>query len=167
MATEYEMHRQRTMYLRQLPSGRQKGHLLRSRIQAHRKKKNWTIRRLSAISGVAYKLVWDMEHGFRPRLTNAYKVASAFGLTVYELWDIPHSGPDVDAVEFESDLRGQREARGWSLDTFAAMSGVPKNTIYRIENGQVPNLASAARIAAALGVSVYQLWKPPSHAVTG
>ena len=161
MAAEYEMYRQRIMYLWQLLSGRQKGHLLRSRIQTYRKQKNWTIRRLSAISGVAYKLVWDMEHGRTPRLTNAYKVASAFELTVYELWEIPCSAPEVDAAKFEfAALRDQREARQWSLDTLAEMSGVPKNTIYRIENGQVPSLESAVRIAAALEVSVYQLWKP-------
>jgi DNA-binding XRE family transcriptional regulator len=32
--------------------------------------------------------------------------------------------------------------------------------LFAIEKGQIPKLENAVKIAAALGVSVYQIWKP-------
>lgn len=108
-----------------------------------------------------------MEHGSIPRLTNAYKVANAFKVTVYDLWELPRTKPKVDASRFDSlSLRDEREKKKLSLEAFAKKSGVPKNTIYRIESGQAPSLVSAARIAAAHQLSVYQIWKPPDQVVS-
>jgi transcriptional regulator with XRE-family HTH domain len=132
-----------------------------NRIRALRKQKNWTVKRLAEISGVPYKPVWRIDRGDNPKLQNAYKVASAFQLTVYELWGIAPTGKSGQEAESKIlSMRELREKRGWSFDRLRNLSSVKKNTLYRVENGQEPSLESAVRIAAAFGVSVYQMWKP-------
>ena len=54
-------------------------------------------------------------------------------------------------------IRVRREAEGWSLDDLAKRSGVSKDAIWKIENGQVKSPYSIADIASALGVSVREL----------
>ena len=102
-----------------------------------------------------------MERGSGTAVTNAYKVAAAFQLTVYELWSIPPSG--TIPVPSEADISSVTELRlkrRWRLCDLVELSGVPTTTLFAIEKGQIPKLENAVRIAAALGVSVYQIWKP-------
>jgi DNA-binding XRE family transcriptional regulator len=40
------------------------------------------------------------------------------------------------------------------------LSRIPTTTLFAIEKGQIPKLENAVKIAAALGVSVYQIWRP-------
>jgi transcriptional regulator with XRE-family HTH domain len=147
--------------LRQNLSGQHAEHLLRSKIYELRKEKRWSLKHLSTLSGVPYNTIWRMERGYGTALTNAYKVAAAFQSTVYELWFIPPSGtipipnePDVSSV---TELRLKR---GWGLRDLAELSRIPPSTLFAIEKGQIPKLGNALRIAAALEVSVYQIWKP-------
>jgi DNA-binding XRE family transcriptional regulator len=42
----------------------------------------------------------------------------------------------------------------------AELSGVSKTTLCQIEKGHMPSLKNAVRIAAALDLSVYQIWNP-------
>jgi DNA-binding XRE family transcriptional regulator len=102
-----------------------------------------------------------MEGGSGTAVTNGYKVAAAFQLTVYDLWSIPASEtilfPNNENVFSVTELRRKR---GWRLRDLAELSRVSKTTLYEIEKGQIPKLESAVSIAAALGVSVYQIWKP-------
>jgi DNA-binding XRE family transcriptional regulator len=55
-------------------------------------------------------------------------------------------------------MRELRNNRGWSLGVLSELSGVSKSTLFSVEEGHMPNLETAVRIAAALGMSVYQLW---------
>jgi transcriptional regulator with XRE-family HTH domain len=146
--------------LRQHLSERHAEHPLRSTIYELRKQKKWSLKHLSALTGVPYNTIWRMERGSGTVVTNAYKVAAAFQLTVYDLWSIPPSGtipvPNEADVSSVTELRLKR---GWRLRDLAELSRVPTATLFAIEKGQIPKLENAVRIAAALDVSVYQIWK--------
>lgn len=134
---------------------------MRSKVYELRKEKKWTLKHLSALSGVPYNTIWRMERGSGTSVTNAYKVAAAFQLTVYELWSIPQNWPiPVPNEANRSSVTELRLKRGWRLRDLAELSRVPPTTLFGIEKGQIPKLETAVRIAAALGVSVYQIWKP-------
>jgi transcriptional regulator with XRE-family HTH domain len=148
-------------HLRRHLSERHTEHPLRSKIYELRKERKWTLKHLSALSGVPYNTIWRMERGSGTAVTNAYKVAGAFHLTVYELWSIPPS--DAIPVPNEADVSSLTELRlrrSWRLRDLAESSRIPTTTLFAIEKGQIPKLENAVRIAAALGVSVYQIWKP-------
>jgi transcriptional regulator with XRE-family HTH domain len=147
--------------LRQHFSERHAEHPLRSKIYELRKLKKWSLKHLATLSGVPYNTIWRMERGSGTALTNAYRVAAAFDLTVYELWSIPPSG--IIPVPNEADVSSVTELRlkrGWRLRDLAELSRIPTTTLFAIEKGQIPKLENAVKIAAALGVSVYQIWKP-------
>jgi|RhiMethySRZTD1v2_1073278.scaffolds.fasta_scaffold655966_3 transcriptional regulator with XRE-family HTH domain len=57
---------------------------------------------------------------------------------------------------FGERLKRIREQRGWSPSELAERSGVPYETIYRVERGthQEPRVSIAAKLARALGVSL-------------
>lgn len=141
-------------------SDRKHEYSLINRIPFLREQRNWTARKLATLSGLSYNIVWRMNQGGRPKLKDAYRVARAFELTVYEVWGMPTTGHPVSTTGAETlPLLERRGECGWSLDTLAELSGVPTTTISRIERGQEPHLDSAFRIAAVLGVSVYQVWQ--------
>jgi len=147
--------------LRQNLSKRHAEHPLRSKIYELRKEKKWSLKHLSALSGVPYNTIWRMERGSGTSVTNAYKVAAAFQLTVYDLWSIPPSA--TIPVSNEADVSSVTELRlkrGWRLRDLAELSRVPPTTLFGIEKGQIPKVENAVRIAVALGVSVYQIWRP-------
>jgi DNA-binding XRE family transcriptional regulator len=107
-----------------------------------------------------------LEQGRGAVLANAIKLADAFQLTVYELFDIP--GPVIvpwlsRAVEKTNQLRSLRVERGWTLDELAKRALVPRSTIAQIERGLGPSLNNGVRIAAALGVTVYDVWSIPKY----
>jgi transcriptional regulator with XRE-family HTH domain len=54
-------------------------------------------------------------------------------------------------------VREMRRGRGWSQEQLAEASGLSVRTIQRIENGQVPGLASAAALARVFGIEVDEL----------
>ena len=136
-------------------------HFVKSKIYELRKEKKWSLKQLSALSGVPYNAIWRMERGYGTSVMNAYKVAAAFQLTVYELWFIPPSGTIPVPNEADaSSVTELRLKRGWRLRELAELSRIPPSTLFAIERGQIPKLENAVRIAAALGVSLYQIWKP-------
>ncbi len=57
---------------------------------------------------------------------------------------------------FGKRLKQIRERRGWTQRELADQSGVPYETIYRVERGthQEPRVSVAAQLARALGVSL-------------
>jgi transcriptional regulator with XRE-family HTH domain len=57
---------------------------------------------------------------------------------------------------FGQRLKSIREQRGWSQSALAERSGVPYETIYRVERGthQEPRVSIAAKLARTLGVSL-------------
>lgn len=131
-------------------SDRQRDHPLKSKIYDFRKRNKWTLKELSRLSGVPFNTVWRMERGHGTTLRTAYKVASAFQLTIYEMWSIPPSGDAPDThwkdVSSVAELRLQR---GWRLHDLSELSGVSKTTLFHIEKGHMPTLKNAVRIAAA------------------
>jgi transcriptional regulator with XRE-family HTH domain len=148
-------------HLRRHLSERHTEQRLRSKIYELRKERKWTLKHLSALSGVPYNTIWRMEGGSGTAVTNAYKVAGAFQLTVYELWSIPPNWtiPASDEAHVFS-VTELRLKRGWRLRDLAELARIPMTTLFAIEKGQIPKLENAVKIAAALGVSVYQIWKP-------
>jgi DNA-binding XRE family transcriptional regulator len=105
-----------------------------------------------------------MERGYGTSLINAFKVANAFRLTVYDVWVIPGENADQQTTaRLEAGVSTVRELRlkqRWLLRDLSRLSGVSKTTLARIEDGHAPSLRNAAQIAAAFGVSIYQLWEP-------
>lgn len=140
----------------------QRRQLLKSKIYVYRKQKKWTLKKLSELSGIRFNTVWRIESGYGTALKNAYKIASVFQTTIYELWDIPPSGevpvtPGKTKPLSPAELRSQR---GWALDDLSKLSGVSKTTLFHVEQGYTPALEIAVKIARAFGVSVYEIWKP-------
>lgn len=137
-----------------------------NKIRILREQRNWTLKRLAETAGVPLNTAWRLEKGRGPVLANAVKVANAFGLTVYAVWNIP--GPQIipwvaPATEKRNRLRTLRLERGWTLDELAQRSHVSKSTIAQIERDRGPTLNNAVRIAAAFGVSVYDIWAIPTQ----
>ena len=118
---------------------------------------------LARIAGAPLNTIWRMERGYGVSLRNAYKVAGAFQLTIYELWSIPPTGSagNPGEIGFKT-VRELRIQRHWRLRDLAQVSGVSKATLTYIEGGHIPTLRNAIRIATALDVSVYQIWNPRS-----
>jgi len=57
---------------------------------------------------------------------------------------------------FGQRLRREREKKGWSLQELSSRSGVPYETIYRVERGthHEPRVGVAVKLARALGISL-------------
>jgi transcriptional regulator with XRE-family HTH domain len=135
-----------------------------NKIRILRAQRSWTLKKLADLAGIPLNTAWRLEHGMSPVLTNAIKVAGAFGLTVYEVWNIPgpHITPWVAPATVKSNkLRALRRERQWTLDELAERCRVSKSTIAQIERDRGPTLGNAVRIAAAFGVSVYDIWSFP------
>ena len=66
-------------------------------------------------------------------------------------------------------LRDLRKARGWTLEQAAGQAGLARSTLSKIENGQMsPTFDALKKLAEGLGISVPQLFTPPSRGqVTG
>ena len=72
---------------------------------------------------------------------------------------------DIDQISTEvcRKVRELRTARGWSLDSLSAASGVSKSMLSQIERNEAnPTLAVTARIAQAFGLSLGELVDSPS-----
>lgn len=142
-----------------LPSNRAKECPLKNSIRDLRKQNRWTLKKLAKMSGIPYNTIWRMERGRGTQLENAYKVATAFHVTVYELYPTLSTG-DISVVkggEVHS-VRELRLKRHWGLRDLAEASGVSSTTLCYVEKGYIPKVDKAIKIAAALGVSVYQIW---------
>jgi transcriptional regulator with XRE-family HTH domain len=137
-----------------------KRYTVTSKIYEVRKQNNWTLKQLSELSGVPFNTIWRMENGYGTALRNAYKVANVLQTTIYALWDIPTSAVSLEVPGRSLSVSDLRSRRGWNLDELARLSGVSKTTIFHLEKGHTPTLENAVKIATALGVSVYQIWKP-------
>ncbi|HLY55861.1 MAG TPA: XRE family transcriptional regulator [Stellaceae bacterium] len=62
-------------------------------------------------------------------------------------------------------LRGEREARGWSLAGLARHSGVSKAMLSRIERGECsPTASLLGRLSAAFGLTMSEIFRPPGAA---
>jgi transcriptional regulator with XRE-family HTH domain len=149
----------------ELPNEEGRRPLAGNKIRSLREQRSWTLKRLAREAGVPLNTAWRLEAGRGAVLANAVKVAGAFQLSVYEVWDIP--GPRVipwvtPAQEKRNNLRSLRLERQWTLDDLAQRSHVARSTIAQIERGQGPTLRNAVMIAAAFGVSVYEIWSIPS-----
>jgi transcriptional regulator with XRE-family HTH domain len=60
-------------------------------------------------------------------------------------------------------IKAGRRSRGWTLDDFAAASGVSRAMISRVERGESSATAALlARLAAALGVTLASLFAEPA-----
>ena len=57
-------------------------------------------------------------------------------------------------LEFAVSLALLREAQGWTQSDLEAQSGVPQETISRIERGRIPAVPTLKRLAKALNASV-------------
>lgn len=72
-------------------------------------------------------------------------------------------GRQEEALELGERLRGLRRERGWSLEELADRCGVSRSMLSQVERDEAnPTLAVAFRIAAALGVELSELARPPT-----
>lgn len=58
----------------------------------------------------------------------------------------------------ENRLKEILDARGIKYGWLAEQAGVSRNTVTSLINGSCPRLDLAYRVAAALGLSVYDIW---------
>lgn len=60
-------------------------------------------------------------------------------------------------------VRELRKARDWTLEQAAVQAGLARSTLSKIENGQMsPTYDALKKLAVGLGISVPQLFTPPS-----
>ena len=60
-------------------------------------------------------------------------------------------------------VRELRKARDWTLEQAAQQAGLARSTLSKIENGQMsPTYDALKKLAVGLGISVPQLFTPPS-----
>jgi transcriptional regulator with XRE-family HTH domain len=66
--------------------------------------------------------------------------------------------PHAVAAAVARNVRTLRQARGWTLATLAARSGVSKGMVVEVEQSRTnPSIATLCRLAAALGTGLAQL----------
>jgi transcriptional regulator with XRE-family HTH domain len=137
---------------------------VRNRIRQLRREHQWTLRRLSQLSGVPLNTICRMESGGGATLRNALRIADAFQLSVYEVWETSSPSDTKPKNNRRSanapalTVHELREERGWRLYDVSSVSGVSITTVASVEKGHLPTLSNALRIAAALGVSVHEIW---------
>lgn len=75
----------------------------------------------------------------------------------------------VEPLNLGQRVRDLRKERGWTLHQAAGQAGLARSTLSKIENGQMsPTYDALRKLAVGLGISVPQLFTPPSKAqVTG
>lgn len=140
---------------------------VRNIIRQLRRERKWSLRRLSELSGVPLNTICRMETGAGTTLRNALRIASAFRLSVYQVWETPslsetdsknnRRSPNAAALTMH-ELRAER---GWRLYDLSNVSGVSITTVAGVEKGRLPTLNNALRIASAFGVSVHEIWTLP------
>ncbi len=72
-------------------------------------------------------------------------------------------------VDLAARVRELRKARGWTLEQAATHAGLARSTLSKIENAQMsPTFDALKKLAEGLGISVPQLFTPPSRGqITG
>jgi transcriptional regulator with XRE-family HTH domain len=76
------------------------------------------------------------------------------------------SGDEVppQPVDLGVRVRELRKARAWTLEQAAQEAGLARSTLSKIENGQMsPTYEALKKLADGLGISVPQLFTPPSN----
>lgn len=59
-------------------------------------------------------------------------------------------------------VRGQRQARGWTLDQLAEVAGVSRRALVNVEQGAAnPSVGTLLRLSDALGIGLPALVEPP------
>jgi len=62
-------------------------------------------------------------------------------------------------MTLQIDIRAMRREANVGLDDAAEWMQVPRSTLAHVENGKVPSLGHALRIAAFMKMDVEQIWK--------
>jgi transcriptional regulator with XRE-family HTH domain len=128
---------------------------VRNRIRQLRHERKWSLRRLFELSGVPVNTICRMESGNGTTLRNALRIAGAFQLSVYEIWETPprsetdsknRRGANGPALT----VHGLRAKRGWRLYDLANVSGVSMSTVASVEKGRLPTLNNALRICVCV-----------------
>jgi transcriptional regulator with XRE-family HTH domain len=134
---------------------------VRNSIRQLRRERNWSLRRLSELSGVPLNTICRMETGGGTTLRNALRIASAFELSVYQVWEtLSQSETDLEGTNTAAlTVRDLRTKRGWRLYDLSNASRVSMSTVASVEKGRLPTLKNALRIASAFGVSVHEIWR--------
>lgn len=72
-------------------------------------------------------------------------------------------------IDLGQRVRDLRKARDWTLEQAARQAGLARSTLSKIENGQMsPTFDALKKLATGLGISIPQLFTPPtSDQVTG
>ena len=69
----------------------------------------------------------------------------------------------AEPIDLGSRVRELRKARDWTLEQAAQQAGLARSTLSKIENGQMsPTYDALKKLAVGLGISVPQLFTPPS-----
>ena len=80
---------------------------------------------------------------------------------------VVREGGDTDVVaplDLGARVRALRKDRDWTLEQAAKKAGLARSTLSKIENGQMsPTYDALKKVAVGLGISVPQLFTPPSQ----
>ena len=70
---------------------------------------------------------------------------------------------EAEPLDLGARVRELRKARDWTLEQAAQQAGLARSTLSKIENGQMsPTYDALKKLATGLGISVPQLFTPPS-----
>lgn len=70
-------------------------------VRGLRAKRGWRLYDLSNVSGVSMSTVASVEKGRLPTLNNGLRIASAFGVSVHDIWSLPIKGIDQGLIQRE------------------------------------------------------------------
>jgi transcriptional regulator with XRE-family HTH domain len=75
------------------------GHVLCTRVRELRRKRKWTLEELSAACGVSRSMLSEIERGrANPTLAVAYRIATAFGMALGDLIEVPAAIHRIDVI---------------------------------------------------------------------
>ena len=70
----------------------------------------------------------------------------------------------AEPIDLGARVRELRKSRDWTLEQAAREAGLARSTLSKIENGQMsPTYDALKKLATGLGISVPQLFTPPSQ----
>ncbi len=106
---------------RQVPSEPLNEHVCR-RVREMRKRRRWTLEQLSSLSGVSRSMLSQIERGVaNPTLAVAFRIATAFGMSLGDLVDLPAPRPRIDVIRHDDDTYRFRDDADCRIRTLSPL----------------------------------------------
>jgi transcriptional regulator with XRE-family HTH domain len=124
--------------------------LLCGRVRELRKRRGWTLERLSAASGVSRSMLSEVERGnANPTLAVAVRIAAAFSMTLGDLVDAPAAPSKVDVIRADDRAFHYRTDKHCRIRTLSPLRLEKSVEYYEVTLRPGGRLASAPHFEGA------------------